>query len=42
MEIGYDQGFSVSALFAAAGLEDISVIKDLAGNDRIVKGVPRK
>ena len=31
MEIGYDQGKEVQALF-----ENSKVIKDLAGNDRVV------
>lgn len=36
VEIGYDQGAAVSALFAGAGFERISVEKDLAGLDRVV------
>lgn len=36
VEIGFDQGEAVSALFAAAGFEAISVHKDLAGLDRVV------
>lgn len=37
-EIGHDQGESVPALMRDAGFKDISVIKDLAGNDRVVIG----
>lgn len=36
VEIGYDQGEDVSALFRAAGYADVSVHKDLAGLDRVV------
>lgn len=38
LEIGYDQGEAVSALFEAAGFTGIEVRKDAAGNDRAVKG----
>ncbi|MBR1813495.1 MAG: peptide chain release factor N(5)-glutamine methyltransferase [Lachnospiraceae bacterium] len=38
LEIGYDQGEAVSALLAENGFTDIAVIRDLAGNDRVVKG----
>lgn len=37
-EIGYDQGKSVSALMKEAGFEQITVIKDLSGLDRVVIG----
>lgn len=37
-EIGYDQGNDVSMLLSEAGFVDISVIKDFAGLDRVVKG----
>lgn len=37
-EIGYDQGEDVSALMREA-FDDIKVIKDLAGNDRVVTGI---
>jgi release factor glutamine methyltransferase len=38
LETGYDQGEAVCALAGDMGLfEDISVIKDLAGHDRVVK-----
>lgn len=38
VEIGYDQGPDVADLFENAGFKDVEVIKDLAGNDRVVKG----
>jgi len=38
-EIGYDQGVSVSALLTAAGFNEVSAHKDLAGHDRMVKAV---
>ncbi len=37
-EIGCDQGKSVSELMINAGYKGVEVIKDLAGNDRVVKG----
>ncbi|MGN0336305.1 MAG: peptide chain release factor N(5)-glutamine methyltransferase [Lachnospiraceae bacterium] len=37
-EIGYDQGQEVQRLMREAGFADVAVIKDLAGNDRVVKG----
>ncbi len=37
-EIGHDQGESVPALMREAGYKDVGVIKDLAGNDRVVIG----
>lgn len=37
-EIGHDQGESVSSLMIEAGYKDVRVIKDLAGNDRVVTG----
>lgn len=37
-EIGHDQGESVSTLMKEAGYQDVRVIKDLAGNDRVVTG----
>lgn len=37
-EIGHDQGESVSKLMKEAGFKDVCVIKDLAGNDRVVTG----
>jgi len=39
LEIGYDQGESVPALLQEAGFVDVTVKKDLAGNDRVVRGV---
>ena len=38
MEIGYDQGEAVSELMRNAGFTEVEVIKDLAQNDRVVKG----
>lgn len=37
-EIGYDQGASVTQLMLENGFTDVAVIKDLAGNDRVVRG----
>ena len=37
-EIGHDQGEAVSALMNEAGFSGVRVIKDLAGNDRVVIG----
>ncbi len=39
VEIGYDQGKSVSDLFKLAGLKDVSVIKDYGQRDRVVMGI---
>ena len=36
VEIGYDQGAAVSALFLEAGFDDVAVHRDLAGLDRVV------
>ena len=41
MEIGYDQAHSSSIILRENGYEEISVIKDLGGNDRVVKGTIR-
>lgn len=41
LEIGYDQGKAVSALARAAGLADVAVLRDLAGQDRVVLGENR-
>lgn len=38
VEIGFDQGAAVSALFIEAGLLDVTVHRDLAGLDRVVSG----
>lgn len=37
-EIGHDQGADVSEMLTSAGFEDVKVIKDLAGHDRVVMG----
>lgn len=37
-EIGYDQGEAVSQMMREAGFSEVRVIKDLAGNDRVVTG----
>ena len=37
-EIGHDQGEAVSGLMAEAGFQGVKIIKDLAGNDRVVIG----
>lgn len=37
-EIGHDQGEAVSSLMREAGYKDVRVVKDLAGNDRVVIG----
>ena len=39
MEIGFDQGKSVSTLLRENGYEDIKVIKDLNGHNRVVTAV---
>ena len=39
VEIGPSQGVAVSALFAAQGLQDIRVLPDLDGRDRVVAAV---
>ncbi len=41
MEIGYDQGESVSRLFADGGYQDIQVFPDMAGHSRVVRAVWR-
>ncbi|CAI9413156.1 Release factor glutamine methyltransferase [Pleomorphomonas sp. T1.2MG-36] len=38
VEIGWDQGQAVAALFRAAGLMEIEVHRDLGGRDRVVSG----
>ncbi len=38
MEIGYDQGQDVADLMKSAGYHEVEVIKDLGGNDRVVRG----
>ncbi len=37
-EIGYDQGEAVARLLKEQGYEEIQIIKDLAGLDRVVTG----
>lgn len=37
-EIGYDQGQAVSEMMKEAGFQDITVVKDFAGLDRVVYG----
>lgn len=37
-EIGHDQGEAVSEMLTYAGFSDVRVVKDLAGNDRVVIG----
>ncbi|MCQ2535907.1 MAG: peptide chain release factor N(5)-glutamine methyltransferase [Lachnospiraceae bacterium] len=37
-EIGYDQGEAVRKIFEEAGFSEVEVIKDLAADDRVVKG----
>lgn len=39
VEIGFEQGEAVAALFAEAGLRDVSVHTDLSGKDRVVVGL---
>jgi len=39
LEIGYDQGEAVAELMEEAGFQEITVVKDLAGLDRVVHGV---
>lgn len=38
LEIGYDQGAAVSEMMKEAGFSEVSVIKDLAGLDRVMTG----
>lgn len=38
VEIGHAQGEAVAALFTGAGLNDVTVIQDLNGKDRVVSG----
>ena len=38
VEIGFDQGPDVYALFVENGFKDVEVVRDLAGNNRVVKG----
>ncbi len=38
LEIGYNQGPAVTNMMCAAGYRDVSVIKDMAHHERVVKG----
>lgn len=40
-EIGFDQGEDVKKLMESHGFVNVTIIKDLAGNDRVVKGRKR-
>ncbi len=40
-EIGYRQGEAVADILSKSGYEDIKVIKDLGGNDRVVTGIKK-
>ncbi|MFJ6025293.1 peptide chain release factor N(5)-glutamine methyltransferase [Brevundimonas sp. NPDC092305] len=40
VEIGWDQGAAVKALFEAAGFTDVIVVKDLSDRDRVVTNGP--
>ncbi len=40
VEIGWDQAGPVKALFEAAGLDDVKVVRDLAGRDRVITNGP--
>ena len=40
VEIGWDQGAQVKALFEAAGFENVIVVKDLSDRDRVVTNGP--
>lgn len=40
VEIGFDQGPQVKALFEAAGFTDVKIIKDLGDRDRVVTNGP--
>lgn len=39
LEIGYDQAGSVAGMMEEAGFQEVTVVKDLAGLDRVVHGV---
>lgn len=38
LEIGHDQGAAVSRMMRDAGFSQVEIVRDLAGNDRVVKG----
>jgi release factor glutamine methyltransferase len=39
VEIGWDQGAAVAALFAGSGFKDVRIVPDMAGKDRVVSAV---
>lgn len=39
MEIGADQGIEVSEMLVKAGYHEVEIVKDLAGLDRVVRGI---
>jgi release factor glutamine methyltransferase len=41
VEIGFDQGADVAALFAEAGAEAVRVVRDLGDRDRVVTGLKK-
>lgn len=41
LEIGFDQGRAVAQYLEEAGFDQVEIVKDLPGNDRIVKGIKR-
>ena len=41
VEIGFDQGPAVAALFTAAGADSVRVVRDLSNRDRVVTGVKK-
>jgi len=38
VEIGFDQGLAVEALFVEAGAEAVRITRDLSDHDRVVSG----
>ncbi len=41
VEIGFDQGPAVAALFTAAGAREVRVVRDLSDRDRVVTGLKK-
>lgn len=41
LEIGYAQGKAVENLMIQAGFEEVQIVKDYAGHDRVVRGILR-
>ena len=41
LEIGYAQGRTVENLMVQAGFEEVQIVKDYAGHDRVVRGILR-